>query len=300
MAKLGFYLIYSVFWLLAWLPLPVLYVFSDIFFIIIYYGIGYRKKVVWNNLRNSFPEKTDAEIKVLQRKFFRHFCDLFVEILKLMHMPLKVMTKRSKFENLDYIHQALKDGKSVIAYMSHYANWEYIPFVSSFLEKPSASIYHPLRNPYFDKVFNKIRGQYGLQLFPMKTAFRSIIKMRKEAGQYVVGVISDQAPPNANNRLWVPFLNQDTATFLGGEKMAQSGENVVVYFQMRKVKRGYYVTEIVPMSETPKDLPEYALTLQYHKILEDQIKAQPELWLWSHRRWKRKRPEDENLIKEIR
>lgn len=299
MARIGFYLFYAFFWVITWLPLPVLYVLSDICYVIVFYIVGYRKKVVLENLKNSFPEKSEAEILKLRKKFYHHLCDLFIEIQKLMHMPMRVMKKRSRFENLEYLQKALDEGRNITAYMSHFANWEYIPFMASAIPNPSASIYHPLHNPYFDAFYTKIRGQYGLRLFPMKSAFRSLIQMKRDYGTYLIGVISDQTPPDGTNRLWLNFLNQDTATFLGGEKIATKSNDIVVYFKMEKIKRGYYVTTVVPLTENPVALKEFELTRMYHKVLEQQIKDNPEYWLWTHRRWKRKRPKNEKLIHEI-
>lgn len=298
MAKIGYYLFYSFLWLITWLPIAVLYLFSDVFYYLTYYVVGYRKKVVMENLSKSFPNKSQKELEAISKKFFRHFCDTVVEIIKLIHTSEKQLDKRITFKNIDHFKKFHEEGRSVTALMSHYANWEYIPFISCKLKAVSASIYHPLNNTDFDKVMIDVRGQFGLKLFSMAKAYRSLISLQREFGAYVVGMISDQAPPHGDNRFWLNFLNQDTAAFMGAEKIATRYNHGVVFMKMSKPKRGHYVIEIVPVTDNAKEMKEFELTLKYHELLEKQIVERPELWLWSHRRWKRKRPKNEKLIRE--
>lgn len=296
MAKIGYYILSSFLWTMAWLPLSVLYLLSNGLYYTIYYIVGYRKKIVIENLSKAFPEKSSEEIEVLTKKFFRHFCDTIVEILKLMHTSEKQMDKRISFKNIEILQKYHDEGKPVTALMSHYANWEYIPFISCKLNAASASIYHRLRNKDFDELMLGMRGQFGLRLFPMATTFRELIKLKKECGDYVLGVIADQIPHNENTRSWFKFLNQETAAFMGAEKIATRFNHAVVFMKMSKNRRGHFVIEVVPVAENAADLKPYELTLTYHKLLEDQIKEKPELWLWSHRRWKKTRRADEKLI----
>lgn len=296
MAKVGNYILYSFLWILTLLPLSVLYLLSNLMYYVTYYLVGYRKKVVVDNLSNSFPEKEAKEIELLAKKFFRHFCDTVVEILKLMHTSEKRMDKRITFKNLDHLQKFHTQGKAVTALMSHYANWEYIPFIACKLNAASASIYHPLRNKEFDGIMKEMRGQFGLRLFSMASTFRELIKLKKERGDYVLGVIADQVPHSETQRFWFKFLNQETPAFLGAEKIATRFNHAVVFIKMSKVKRGHFVIEVVPVADNAQDLKPYEITLKYHELLEDQIKERPELWLWSHRRWKKKRRADEKII----
>lgn len=296
MAKIGYYFAVAFLKFLAWMPFWVLYGVSNFLFVLIFNVFGYRKKVVETNLRNSFPDYSNSQIEVVTRKFYRHFCDTIVEIIKLLHVSEKQLDKRISFKNIEHLHKFHEQGKSVTVLMSHYANWEYIPFISCKLEAASASIYHVLKNQDFDDLMKKMRGQFGLKLFPMESSLRSLINLQKEAGDYIVGVIADQTPHSEFNRTWLTFLNQETYVYMGPEKIATMFNHAVAYMKMTKPRRGHYVLEVVPVMENAKESEPFEIISTYYKLLGNQIKEQPELWLWTHRRWKHKRNDDEPLI----
>lgn len=296
MAKLGYYFTSAFLKLLAFLPSPLLYGISTGLYFIVFYVVGYRKKVVKNNLINSFPNYNSTQIDDVTRKFYRHFCDTIVEIIKLLHVSEKQLDKRITFKNIEHLQQFHQQKKSVTVLMSHYANWEYIPFISCKLDAASASIYHVLKNKEFDTLMKRMRGQFGLKLFPMETALRSLIGLQKKQGDYIVGVIADQSPHSEYNRVWLRFLNQDTYVFMGPEKIATKFNHAVAYMKMTKPKRGHYVLEVVPVLDNAKNAEPFEIIKTYYQLLEEQINEQPEFWLWTHRRWKHTRIEHELLI----
>lgn len=297
MAKLGYYVAVMFLKSLALLPYSALYAISNGLYFLVYHVFGYRKKVVINNLKNSFPQYTSQQIEEVTRKFYRHFCDTIVEIIKLLHVSEKQLDKRVTFKNLEHLQQFHQEEKSVTVLMSHYANWEYIPFISCKLQAASASIYHVLKNQDFDTLMKEMRGQFGLHLFPMETALRSLVSLRKKCGDYIVGVIADQTPHSEYNRVWLRFLNQDTYVYMGPEKIATKFNHAVAYMKMTKPKRGHYILEVVPVIENAKESRPFEIIKTYYSMLEKQINDKPEFWLWTHRRWKHNRKEDEVLIK---
>lgn len=294
-----FYLFYGFIWLITWLPWRIYFLISDIFFLLLFYVIRYRRKVVQTNLRNSFPDKSDNERKQIERKFYQHLCDYFFETVKQLHMSEEEMYEHCKFKNLEVLTEAYNDGKNVVAYLGHYGNWEWITFLTTQLNHKGVSIYHKLHNKHFDCFFYKLRTKFGARIVPMKETLRELVTLKKQGVLTFTGFIADQVPPNTKNRYWRPFLNQDTAVLIGPEKIAVKQKSVVVFLHMRKIKRGYYETEIIPMFDAPETTKEFEITDAFVELLSKQIEEAPEYWLWSHRRWKRKRPKDEKMIKQV-
>lgn len=290
MKALFFYLFYGFVWLITWLPLRALFIFSDLFFALLFYVVRYRRKVVVSNLKNSFPEKSEKEISQIERKFYRHLCDYFFETIKQLHISDETMKKHCKFTDFSAIHKAYNEGRNVIIYLGHYGNWEWLTSMVMYLDHSGISIYHKLHNPYFDKFFYKLRTRFDATIVPMNETLRVLVKMKQEGRLTITGFIADQVPPNSINRHWITFLNQETAVLTGPEKIAMKLDAVVVFFKMRKVKRGYYETEVIPMFDKPKETREFEITDRFMEELSKQITEAPEYWLWSHRRWKRKRP----------
>lgn len=298
MSKFFFNILYSFLWVLTLLPLRVLYLISDVFFVLVYGIFRYRRKVVWRNLTNALPEKTDAEKRKIERQFYRHLCDCFIEIIKLMHISEKEITKRVDF-NDHYLNSRIKDGKNIIVMSGHTANWEWLTAIPLQGEYHWAAPYHPLRNsPHFDEFMKKLRSRFGAEPIPMKRTYKRLMEINREGKPFVVGMIADQSPPNPINRHWITFLNQDSAIMEGSERIAQKTNATVVYCKMLKVKRGYYKIEIIPITDNIENEEDFFVTKRYFELLEEHIREQPEYWLWSHRRWKRKRPQNEKNIKQ--
>lgn len=297
MKKIAYYLTYyPIFvwmYLHALLPFKALYILSDILYILVYKLIGYRLKVVRKNLANSFPDKSKEELMRIEKEFYHHFCDYFVETIKLLHISDDTMRKRLEFKNLETVQQVFDNGNSVLLFLGHYCNWEWVPSLKLYYSSDMAlgQIYKPLKNKAFDDIFLKIRSRFGSFGIPKNSTLREIIRLRKEGKQQMIGFMADQVPSINNIHYWTNFLNQDTAVFTGVERIAKQTGFVVVYLDLQKVKRGYYKGEMKILSEDPKSEPEFAITERYMREIEHSINRQPAYWLWTHKRWKKKREE---------
>ncbi|HQM69944.1 MAG TPA: lysophospholipid acyltransferase family protein [Bacteroidales bacterium] len=291
MATLGFYIFYSIVWVITLLPLRVLYLFSDLLFPLVCYFPGYRRKVVAENLRNAFPGKNEKERAIIQRSFYRHFCDLAVEILKLTHMSDKQLMRRMTINNKALPDRLYNEGRDVVAVLGHYGNWEWTSIMSRYTELRNVPIYKPLNNKHFDRFMLSLRIRNNCDPVPMSMVVREIIRNRKEKTLAMYGFISDQTPARAEIRYRTEFLNQDTPVFLGTEKIASKYDMAVVFINVQKVRRGYYTMTPELLFEHSAGQPEYLITRTHVKRLEEVIREKPEYWLWSHRRWKYKREE---------
>lgn len=283
-----FYIFYVLVWIFSWLPLPVLYIFSDIYFLIIYYVVGYRKKVARRNIRKSFPEKSERELRAIERRFFRYFCDLFIETLYQIHMSEKEILKRIDIGNLDLILEQYAKDKSVMLMTAHYGNWEWGSAISLKLpsDKPLHNIYKKLNNPKFDAFMIRIRRKFKSGTIETHDLLRTMLRMRKVDQIATYGMISDQSPWVGNVNHWMTFLNQDTPILDGTEQLAKKFDYPVIYIHIERVKRGYYKCEYFPIALEPKLTSELEITKKYFSILEQKIKEAPEYWLWTHNRWK--------------
>ncbi len=283
-----YYFFYTLVWLIMWLPLHVLYIFSDFSYLIIYYIVGYRKSVVRNNLRNSFPEKNEAELLKIERRFYHFFCDLFVETLYEMHCSETEIKKRMKFVNVEVALQQYEKGKSVMLMTAHYGNWEWTSSLSLHLpsEKPLYGIYKQLRNSKFDTFICQLRMRFKGQNIEKYDLVRKLVQLKRDAKLAMFGMISDQTPNATSVHHWTHFLNQNTATLTGTEVLARKFDYPVYFAQIIRIKRGYYTCEFIPIALEPKLTAENEITDKYMQLLEKTIQTSPEFWLWTHRRWK--------------
>jgi KDO2-lipid IV(A) lauroyltransferase len=285
MQALGFYLALPFMYLLSLLPFWVLFRLSDLMYLLVRL-VKYRKQVIETNLKYAFPNKSQSEVKAIRNKFYRHFCDLFFETMKLQTISIKEMKRRMVFSNVEYLEEMFRQKRDVIAVCGHYGNWEWIPSINVNISAQGVEVYHPLKNKKMDAFMLKLRSRFHTLNFTMNATLREVIKLKRSNTPYVIGLISDQSPARVKIQYRTVFLNQNTAVHLGAEKIAQATNDVVVYFKMNKVKRGCYRVDVVPVTETPKSLAEFEITEKHVRILEQQIIERPELWLWSHRRWK--------------
>ncbi|MGB4291375.1 MAG: lysophospholipid acyltransferase family protein [Bacteroidales bacterium] len=290
MNSIAFGLFYIINWIITLLPLRLLYLFSDFLFLLLYYFPGYRRKIVQTNLRNAFPEKSEAERRIIERKFYRHFADLFVEILKLTHLSDKEHLRRCRIENPELLEKLYSEGRDAVAIVGHYGNWEYLPIISLVTQFTCVTVYKPLKNKHFDRFMNRLRTKQKMLLSPMSQVMRDVIKFRSEGKRILVSLLADQTPARGEIHYWTTFLNQDTPVYLGAEKIASKYDMAVVFFNHQKIRRGYYNVKFELLFEHTKGLPEYVITETHVKRLEELIREKPEYWLWSHRRWKYKRP----------
>jgi KDO2-lipid IV(A) lauroyltransferase len=289
METAGYYLFYAFNWVVTLLPFRILFIFSDIIFLLMYYFPGYRRNVVRTNLKNSFPEKTEKEIGVIEKKFYHHLCDLFIETFKLTHLSNEHLMKRFHLTNPDLLDKLYSEDRDVVAVLGHYGNWEWLVCLPLYTKLKTVSIYKPLSNNHFDKFITKTRSRNAMGLTPMQLVVREIINNRKNNTRSLYAFITDQTPPKGDIKFWTRFLNQDTPVYLGAEKIATKYDMAVVYFRIEKVRRGHYNLTIELLFEHSAGLPEHLITETHVKKLEEMIQAQPEFWIWSHRRWKHKR-----------
>ena len=294
--KIQYYLIFSWMYLHALLPLSVLYVLSDILYFFVYKVIGYRLKVVRRNLSASFPDKSQQELSRIEKEFYHHFCDYFVETMKLLHISDAEMQKRMEFVNIELTKQLMDTNDSVLMFLGHYCNWEWVPSINLHFrgeDRHLGQIYKPLKNRAMDELFLKIRRRFGSFGIPRYETLRAIVRLRKEGKQVMIGFMADQLPSVLNIHYWTNFMNQDTAVFTGVERIAKQTGFGVVYLDIEKKKRGYYRATVKLISDNPKDEPEFAITEKYVREIENSIKRAPAYWLWTHKRWKRTRQEVE-------
>ena len=281
--------LYSFFRLLALLPLRCLYLISDLMFVLVFYVIRYRRKVVKVNLRNSFPEKAEKERRVIACKFYRFLCDVFVETLKLAIMDTPQIRRRIRYSNPEVLDELYRKGKQVFVVTGHYGNWEWLTTLENSKPYQHATLYHPLENKFFDKLLYDLRTKYGTEVIPSISALMAINQFRYENRLTALCFLSDQSPPKNAIHYWTTFLNQDTPVYSGVEKIAKRYNTAVVYYEILRVKRGYYEVDVTLIAENAAETFDYQITNKHVELLEETIRRNPQYWLWSHRRWKHKR-----------
>jgi len=272
------------------LPYPVLYFISDGLFVVIYKIVGYRKKVVLQNIANSFPDKTHEEHLRITSAFYKHLCDLVVESIKVFTISEKQVKQRFKIINAEYIDRFFVKGQNVILAGGHYNNWElFAVAIDEAIMHQAVALYKRLNNKFFDEKMRSSRGKYGLEMIPTKA---TKAEFEKKDGLRVIIFGVDQSPRDPRTCYWSTFLKQDTAMNFGVEKYAKEYNFPVLYGRINKVKRGHYTFEFSDVIEEPQKTGYGEITRRIHHLLEKDIIAQPEYWLWSHKRWKHKKPED--------
>lgn len=299
-SRIIYWLVYSGMWLFSALPFRVLYMLSDVNYLLMYYVGRYRRKVVRGNLAKSFPEKSDAERLQIERRFYRYLSDYMLEDLKLLHMSAEDLYRRMIYKNTEQYLELTEKYGGIIVMIPHYANYEWLIGMGAIM-KPGdvpAQVYKPLRDKYLDQLFKRIRSRFGGYNIPKHSTAREIIKLRHDGKKMVVGLITDQWP-SGKERHWTTFLNQETAFLNGAERIAKMMNFPVFYCELSKKRRGYCEAEFKLMTETPKETAEGEITEMFARSLEDTIRREPVYWLWSHKRWKQSRKEtEEDAVKE--
>ncbi|WP_342644299.1 lysophospholipid acyltransferase family protein [Mucilaginibacter sp. CSA2-8R] len=285
-SSLGTVLLY----LISLLPFFVLYLIADFIYLVLFYVIKYRRAVVQQNLANAFPEKPLHERQQIEKKYYRYLADLMVETVKLRTISRRQVDRRFTVTNYEAVEKAFAGGQSVIGAVGHYGNWELGALKFSILtDKPRLVVYKPLNNLIFNSYFTRMRSRFGASLVPMKGAMRKMVELRRQ--QTMTLLVSDQIPSREEVTYFTNFLNQPTAVFLGVEKLAKSLNSAVIFCDIRRIKRGYYNCNFVPLFYDAKHTAEYEITNAHVRYLEQVIREEPQYWLWSHKRWKYK-PED--------
>ena len=269
-------------------PFWFIYLISSVFYLIVHYIVGYRKQVVFKNLRNSFPEKSDAEIKTIAKKFYHHFADLTLETIKMRGMNDADFRERMKVANADLINSYFEKGKSVLVLTMHYNNWEWGTYLSRYLKHKSLAVYKPLANNEFDKFMNETRSRFDAELIKNEHILRHLIRYEKQKTPVFVWLAGDQSPISADE-YWFRFLNQE-AMFYPGPAFISKRFNQPIFFQrLEKTGRGKYITTFELLCENPAEKSEHEILKIYIEKMEEIIREKPEYYLWSHKRWKRKR-----------
>ncbi len=286
-----YHIIRTLWKLMSLLPMGVLHFISDLVYYPLYYVVRYRRKIVHKNLVNAFPDKTEKEIEKIEKKFYSAFCDYVMETVKLMSMSPEKIKKHLRFEGTEEVERlASQEGRSCVVYMGHTFNWEFVTSLPLHFKDPKiqfGQIYHPLANKAMDRLFLELRNQYGAESISMANTLRRILQLNKAKTPFVIGFIADQVPHWEAIDYWMEFFHQETPVFTGTEKIARRTDSAVFYMSLRKERRGCYVATFHKLSDDASKTEENELTHQYYQLLEKKISENPELWLWTHRRWKR-------------
>mgnify|MGYP003288447381 CR=1 FL=1 len=285
-----FYLIIRIF---SWLPLSVLYFIADyMVYPVIRYLVCYRLKIVRKNIRLSFPEKTEKEQEAIINAFYRHFAEIVVEMVYGYRASKEEMRERVVFDNLELLEDLARKKHGVIAYLGHLCNWEWIADVGNqFADKSIVeyNVYRKQKNANVDRAMLDLRSKRGGECVEKNILLRKLVQLRHADHPFVIGLIADQKPSPHNAHTWTTFFNQETAFLDGGEVLARKFDLGVVYAHITSPKRGHYLVHFEVITETPQEMPENEITMSYVRMIESNIRRQPERWLWTHNRWKWKR-----------
>lgn len=286
MQLLIYRLVYPIILGISMLPWRVFYFFSTCIYLFVYHILRYRRKTVTENLKLAFPEKSDKEIKSIRKLFYKHMCDMFLEMTKSLTISREELIKRYKVVNLEEFHEYERKNKNIITLMGHYGSFEWSNAVDLVSINPCVGIYKPIENKYFDRLAHRIRGRFNSRLIASNKVARQIIKDKQDGTICSYGMISDQSPKIGNAKYWTDFMGTKVPIFLGGEFLAQRLDLIVLYLHVEKVKRGYYEVRFIPITENSNTEDKYFVIKKYIQLLESQIREKPQYYLWTHKRWK--------------
>lgn len=288
-----FIIIYSVLWLISILPFSVLYFLSNFVYFVLYKVVKYRVKTVRANLKLAFPELNDAERKQIEKDFYIHLCDLFLEMVKTITIPVKELDKRFVFENLELMKEYEKKGKSIILMLPHYGNWEWVIILGQYLDFKGFGIYKKLANKYFDKLFRDIRSRFNAELVSTQDT-TGVIRENQSKNLYGVYLfLSDQTPLLRPNLHWEKFMGVEVPVHMGAEVLARKLDMNMLYINIEKTKRGHYKASFSEITDNIKNEPKYKPTRMFLDKVEEQIRKKPQYYFWTHKRWKHKDQKDQ-------
>ena len=269
----------------AALPLGLLYCISDFIYLIVYHLLGYRRKVVRRNLMEAFPEKSEAEIREIEKEYYHYMCDIIVETVKLLNISDEEMSRRVRIEGADKVNAAVAEGRSAVLMLGHYGNWEWVQEISKAVADDAfkASIYHPLKSKLWEDVYSRIRSRWNAHIIPQANAVRALLK--KENQPWVCGFIADHRPRHVAQTNITPFLNHATSFIYGPEVIGNKLGCEFFFLEMERTKRGYYNIIFHPLEKLEGEEP-YPVTRRFWQKFEEVIRKNPAYWLWSHKRWK--------------
>jgi len=289
MQFLLYLLVYPAIYLISLLPLRLLYILSDGLYLLVYRIVGYRKKTVRRNLKMAFPNLSDAERKAIEIKFYHHLCDMFLEMIRTMSMSHEQMEKQFRFTNPELFQEMQAKGKSIMMYAAHYANYEWIVSVNYHTDNPGFAVYKRIRNEHFDKLVRKIRSRFKAHLITTKETVPTIIRNRAAGISTVYGLVSDQSPKASSIQHWTTFMGIETPIHIGAELLAKRYDMIAMNLRVDCVKRGYYECTYEVLAENARDIPNFEISEDFMRRLEKQINKAPEMYLWTHKRWKHQR-----------
>ncbi len=272
--------------LLSLLPFPALYLVSDFVFFLVYRVFGYRKKVVRGNLELVFPDKPVTELRKIEKAFYQHMCDMFLEMIKTISIKAPEIQERYTFTNIEEFLQFEEKDQSVMLMLPHYASWEWVFSLNTQMTSAAYGIYQPLTNKYFDRLVRSLRAKWGTTLITTKEIWNIVAQNNKEKKLAVYGIISDQSPMIRKAHYWAPFMGITVPMHTGAEYLCKKFNLPVLYLKVDKVKRGYYQSTFHVLAQHPNDYPDYQLTDMYFAQVENAINEAPEYYFWTHKRWK--------------
>ncbi len=286
MQFLVYILVYPLLWLISILPFRLLYALSDGVYILLYHLIGYRKKVVTENLKLVFPDKSEKEIAGIRTKFYKHLCDMFLEMAKTMTISERELKKRFKVLNPEELKRLEGLNKSVILIFGHYASWEWSIVLQNYINFKGLAVYKKLANRHFDKLVRDIRTKFNTSLISTRETIGIISRNEERGIKSITGFLSDQSPRLTKDVYWSQFMGINVPCFTGAERLAKKLDLTTAYLKVTKVKRGFYEAEIITLAENPKQYPDHQLTDMFLREVEKQIYEAPEYYFWTHKRWK--------------
>lgn len=285
MQLLAFVLIYPFIWVISILPHRLFYGFSDFVFFFVYHVFGYRRKVVQNNLNLVFPDKSKEEINRIEKEFYKHLCDTFLEMVKTMNLSKKAVAKKYQVVNPEVLLEIEKE-RSIIILCAHYANWEWNVSINNYVNSKGYAVYQQVNNSYFDKFIRKTRARWNTTLITQGQTAKTVIQNFRNNVRATYGMVSDQSPQAHRAHYWTNFMGIKVPIFNGGEALARKTGLATVFLKVSKVKRGHYKAELIPIALNGKETEEHEITNKFLRLTEEQIHEKPEYYLWTHKRWK--------------
>ena len=286
MQLIAYIIIYPILWLISILPFRLLYGLSDVIYFFVYRVVGYRKKTVQDNLRLVFPDKSEQDIATITSQFYHHFCDMMVEAIKSLTITEAQMKKRFKFTNLELINDLEAKQRSIILMCAHYGSWEWIFILQKHVKHKGYAVYKRLANKYFDRLVKRIRAKYNSHLITTKETYKVLFDSKRKGELTINGFVSDQSPKATKAFHWNEFMGIKVPMYTGAEMLAKRLDMAVIFFSVKRIKRGYYETTFTTITEEPKTFNNFEITDLFFKMVEQQILEAPQYYLWTHKRWK--------------
>lgn len=276
-------------WIVSILPFRIFYWFSDFIYLIVYHIIGYRKKIVKENLALALPHLSDKERLIIEKKSYHHLCDMFLEMIKTMTISAAEMNKRFVVTNIELVKEYEAKGKSTVLLASHYASWEWLLSVNEKTSFKGIGVYKKIANKYFDKLIRDIRSKYNAELVETKATIPLMAQNQKNGILSMYGLASDQSPKLNRAFHWDKFMGVEVPVHTGAEMLAKKYDLNVLFVKVKKLKRGFYEATFIPISDNPRSIPDFGITSVFLREVEKQILEAPEYYFWTHKRWKHKR-----------